>query len=151
DAQFAGDLVVFGDALGTGNLSADLAPAIADLPEVAVASPLANAPVRVEGSDEVLAAFDPATLAEVIDPDVRQGSLSAIGADQVAVSQDFLDDHGLALGDPVTLAWADGAEEQPTIGAVYVEDNLIGDMVVPREAFLAHTSLRGDAGILVAL
>jgi putative ABC transport system permease protein len=37
DKQFAGDLVIVGE--GAGGLSTDLAPAVAELPEVAAASP----------------------------------------------------------------------------------------------------------------
>ncbi len=95
DEQFAGDLVIMGDDFSLGGLSPDLTPAVADLPEVAVASPAGNAPVRIDGDDTVITTFDPATLARVMDVGVVDGSITDVGVDQIAVSQDYAEDHDL--------------------------------------------------------
>jgi putative ABC transport system permease protein len=151
DEQFAGDLVIVGE--GAGGLSPDLAPAVAELPEVAAASPLGNARVRINGEDTLATTIDPATISSVMNLDVRHGSLRGLRVDQVAVSADYAGEHGLALGDPVTVDFPDGVTERPTVGAIYAEDNLSegGGIRLPRDAYLAHTSRPADVNMLVAL
>src|SRR5690606_38127479 len=53
DAQFAGDLVVATDGWGVGGLPVEMADAIAELPEVDTVAAAANAPVRLDGEDDV--------------------------------------------------------------------------------------------------
>jgi putative ABC transport system permease protein len=151
DAQFAGDLVIVGE--GRGGLSTDLAPAVAELPEVAAASPIGGAPVRIDGRDTLASTLDPATIESVVDLGVRQGSLRDLGPDQVAVSVDYAQEHGLALDDPVTVEFPDGATGRPTVGAIYANDNLItsGGIALPRDAFFPHTSRPADVNMLINL
>jgi putative ABC transport system permease protein len=84
---------------------------------------------------------------------VRDGSLRDLRPDQVAISVDYGQEHGLALGDPLTVDYADGTTERPTVGAVYANDNLItsGGIVLPRDAFLPHTSRPVDVNMLIKL
>jgi putative ABC transport system permease protein len=149
--QFAGDLVIVGE--GQGGLSTDLAPAIAKLPEVAAASPIGGAPLRIDGRDTLATTLDPTTIESVVDLGVRQGSLRDLRPDQVAISVDYAQEHGLALGDRLTVDYPDGVTERPTVGAIYANDNLItsGGIVLPREAFLPHTSRPADVNMLINL
>jgi putative ABC transport system permease protein len=151
DQQFAGDLVIVGE--GAGGLSTDLAPAVAELPEVAAASPLGNARVRIDGEDTLATTIDPATISSVMNLDVRHGSLRYLGPDQVAISVDYAQEHGLALGDQVTVDFPDGVTERPTVGAIYAGDNLSegGGIRLHRAAYLAHTAHPADVNMLVDL
>jgi putative ABC transport system permease protein len=151
DKQFAGDLVIVGE--GQGGLSTDLAPAVARLPEVAAASPIGRAPVRIDGRDTNATTLDPTTIESVIDLGVRNGSLRGLRRDQVAISAGYAQEHGLAVGDPVTVAYPDGVTARPTVGAIYANDDLIagGGIVLPRDAFLPHTSRPADVNMLINL
>jgi putative ABC transport system permease protein len=71
DQQGIGDLVIIGE--GAGGLSTDLAPAVAELPEVAAASPEGGGPARIDGESMLVSTFDPATIESVENLDVRQG------------------------------------------------------------------------------
>ena len=149
--QFAGDLVIVGE--GRGGLSTDLAPAVAEVPEVDAASPIGGAPLRIDGRDTLATTLDPTTILSVVDLGVRDGSLRDLRPDQVAISVGYAQEHGLALGDPVTVEYPDGATRRPTVGAVYANDDLItsGGIALPREAFLPHTSRRVDVSMLINL
>jgi putative ABC transport system permease protein len=151
DRQLTADLVVVGE--GAGGLSPDLAPAAAELPEVAAASPLGNARVRIDGEDAIATTVDPASIESVMRLDVAQGSLRGLRRDQVAISVDYAQEHGLALGDPVAVDYPDGVTERPTVGAIYAGDSLSegGGIRLPREAWFAHTSRPADVNLLVAL
>jgi putative ABC transport system permease protein len=151
DEQFAGDLVIVGE--GSGGLSTELAPAVAELPEVAAASPSGGGPARVDGRDTLVTTFDPATVESVVHLDMEQGSLRDVRPDQVAVPADYAEDHGLALGDPVTVGYPDGVTERPTVGAIFAEDKLSesGGIKLPRDAYLPHTSRPADVSLQIAL
>jgi len=60
---------------------------------------------------------------------------------------------GLALGDPVTVDYPDGATERLAVGAIYAEDELNEGVGIRlhRDAFLAHTSRPADVNLLIAL
>jgi putative ABC transport system permease protein len=150
DEQFAGDLVIVEDGWGTG-LSTDLGPAVAELNEVEAVSAVANAPLRIGGDDAVATALDPSTLEPLVDMGVTEGSLAGLRDDQIAVSEEYVEAHGVALGDTLPVTYADGAAGQPTIGAIYAEDDLLGELIVPRAAYLPHTARPADVVVMIAL
>jgi putative ABC transport system permease protein len=151
DEQFTSDLVIIGE--GSGGVSTDLAPAIAELPEVAAASPRGVALVRVDGANMLLPTFDPATIESVEDLDMREGALRDLRIDQIAISEEYAEDHGLAMGDPVAVEYPDGVVERPTVGAIFEADNLSegGEIRLPRDAYLPHTSRPADGNVQVTL
>jgi putative ABC transport system permease protein len=71
----------------------------------------------------------------------------------VAISADYAEQHGLALGDPVTVDYPDGVTERPRVGAIYAEDKLSegGGIRLHRDAYLAHTSRPADVNLQIAL
>jgi putative ABC transport system permease protein len=109
--------------------------------------------VRIDGRDTRATTLDPTTIESVVDLGVRQGSLRDLRSDQVAISVAYAHQHGLALGDPVTVDYPDGVTARPTVGAIYANDNLItsGGIVLPRDAFLPHTSRPADVNMLINL
>jgi putative ABC transport system permease protein len=88
-----------------------------------------------------------------MDLDVRRGSLRDLGPQQVAISAGYSEEHGLALGDPVTVVYPDGVTERPTVGAIYADDSLSegGGIRLPRDAYLPHTSRPADVNMLIKL
>jgi putative ABC transport system permease protein len=151
DEQFAGDLVVISDGFGLGGLSTELAPAVAGLPEVAAVAAMGDASVRIDGDDEIASTFDPTTIESVMDVGLSQGSFADMGVDQVAVSEDYAEDHGLALGDPVSVAYADGVTEELAVGAIYTEEDLMGPVILHRDAFVSHTAQPSDFAVMIGL
>jgi putative ABC transport system permease protein len=151
DEQFAGELVIVGE--GRGGLSTDLAPAVAALPEVSAASPTGGAPVRIDGRNTLASTIDPATIESVADVDVQQGSVRDLEPDQVILSAGYAEEHGLALGDAVTVGYPDGASERATVGAILESGSLVagGGIALPRAAFLPHTSRPADTNLQIAL
>jgi putative ABC transport system permease protein len=149
--QFAGELVIVGE--GRGGLSPELAAAVAELPEVSAASPLGGARVRLDRRGTLSSTIDPATIDSVADIRVRQGSLRELERDGVAISVDYADEHRLALGDPLTIEYPDGASERRTVGAILASGNLVGGggVALPRDAVLPHTSRSVDANLLINL
>jgi putative ABC transport system permease protein len=150
-AQFGGDLVIVPDGFSTTGFSAGLGTAVAELPEVAATSSMGNAPLRVDGQDYVASSFEPTSFTRMLDVGVVQGSMAELRADQVAVSEAYAEDHGLRMGNPLPVAFADGATAEPTVGAIYAEDDLIGGVALPEDLYLPHTARPSDSVVMIAL
>jgi putative ABC transport system permease protein len=150
--QFAGDLVIAQSDFSGAGISPELGPAVADLPEVDVATGVGNAPVVIGGDDYVATVIDPASFRRILDLDISQGSIDELGGRQVAMFAGYASDHGFALGDAVPVSYSDGASDQLTVGAIYDNDGLVGDVVLPRAAYEPHAATRAsDVGVLIDL
>ena len=130
-AQFDGDLTVSSDSF-FGGLPVALAPALAELPEVDVASGIgfvsALLPGKTKGS--TLTVVDPLTITKVFDLNVESGSLDKLAADSIAVSRKKANEEGLAIGSEVTFASLAGKERTMRVAAIYEEDALAGGYTV---------------------
>ena len=98
DDDFAGDLIVLPEGFSGSLLSPDLAPAIAELPDVESAVGTAYGPTVIDGDTVEVAATDVGDLAAVFDVGVSSGSLDGFADGDVAISEQYADDHGLAVG-----------------------------------------------------
>jgi putative ABC transport system permease protein len=141
DEQFAGDLVIMGDGLGTGSLAAGLAPAVAELPEVDIVAEGGDAPMRIDGEDELATTADPAAIGSLMDLGVRDGSLADVGVGDVAVSDRYAEDHELSVGDPLPVVYPDGVAEDLTVGAVFTNEDLMGEVMIHADTFAPHTAM----------
>jgi putative ABC transport system permease protein len=149
--SFGGDLAVTGNSFGTAGFSPRLAADVARLPEVRVATGLAQAPVTVDGGGTEISAADPKRIAEVLDLDVRQGSVADLASTQLAVSTKVAGDKGWTVGSQVPVRYADGTSLRLTVGAVYQATGVVGDYLLPRAAWAPHTVQDADTMVFVAL
>lgn len=67
-----------------------------------------------------------------------RGSLDALGADGIAITEREADKQALILGDTARLTFTDGRSETFTVRAVYGQSELAGDYVVTRAAWAPH-------------
>jgi putative ABC transport system permease protein len=151
DKAFAGDLVMVSDNFSTVGMSPEVAPAIAKLPEVSVATPMANAPLQLDGKDEFATAVGGHDLAKVMDINVTKGSLDDLGTDGLALSTHEAEDRGLHVGDTVPVSFADGAKSTLTVRTVYDDADLVGPVLVSREAWAPHAQQESDTVVLIEL
>lgn len=117
---------------------------ITALPGVAGTTSVATAPAQVladadmEGVIDALAweptgvrSLTPGSTGLLVDPKVSEGSLAELSRpDTVAVSSDATFTAGFAIGDSVSLRWADGTTSNPTVVAVYERGLGFGDYLV---------------------
>jgi putative ABC transport system permease protein len=151
ERAFAGDLVVTTPSFGGGGLDPRLADVVGDLPKVAAVAGVGQGVARVGGEDVEIRAVDPPAAAQVLDLGVQDGSLGDLGDHQLAVSADEADDRGWSVGATVPVAFADGASSTFTVGAVYEETGIVGDVVLPRAAWAPHAGQALDVSAFVAL
>lgn len=149
--SFEGDLVVGGAAWQGGGVSPRFTSDVAALDEIDRAVALANGFALVDGDSRRVTVADPRALAGVLDLDVVDGSLEALGRESLAVSSDEAEDHGWRVGTALDVTFADGARERMTIGAVYDAADVAGPYLVPRAVWSAHSPQVIDAAVFLAL
>jgi putative ABC transport system permease protein len=149
--SFAGDVAVRAPGFATegADLSPELAPAIAALPEVDTALGLGNGIAEVEGNGEALTVTDPAAMGGVLELGTVDGRLGGLGTDGIAVSADAAGSHGWEVGSTAEVTFTDRETRSFTVRAVYEQDDLAGNYVITREAWAPHA--RQDADTLVAV
>jgi putative ABC transport system permease protein len=137
-----------------GGFSPEIEDRLAAVPEVAVATPLRSAPVGADGGTTTVVAVDPAAIDRVMDLEVRDGSIAALAGGGVAVRGRWADDHGIAVGDTVTLRFARTGPVELPVRAV-VDGKVLGAgdprYVVGLETFAANETDQLDLSVFVAL
>jgi putative ABC transport system permease protein len=151
DRQFAGDLVIVRTDFSGSAITPELTGEIAALPEVTTAVGIATAPVEIDGDGVATTATDLGEMTKVLDVDPVEGDLAAVGAGQFAVSVDYAEDHGWAVGDRVPVTFADGATEQLTLGATYDDTALMGPVLMPTAAWAPHATQVVDDVVAIDL
>jgi len=84
-----------------------------------VANPLRFGAFEIKGAGKFLLASRPAELNKVFDLAPKAGDLTALGPNQIAVSQKALDDNGWKLGQRVRTRFPVAGNPAMTIGAVF--------------------------------
>ena len=78
------------------------------------------------------------SLVDLLDLGVTEGSLTTLGEDEVALSEDAAAGLDAELDEPVRLRLGDGAEHQPRLVAVYERSLGFADAVLPWAAVDGH-------------
>ncbi|MET7830308.1 FtsX-like permease family protein [Streptomyces sp. NPDC005386] len=151
--SFAGDIAVSAPSFGAGGsgLSPRLAPAVARVPVVKDAVGLGKGVAEVNGSGQALTVTDPVTLGRVFDLGNVRGSLSALGADGLAITRKEADRQHLVTGDTARLTFTDGRSQDFTVRAVYGQSELAGEYVITRAAWAPHRTQDSDRLVAVSL
>lgn len=151
EEAFSGDLVIVTDDFSSVGLSPDLARDVAALPEVEVATGVADAVLRVDDEEQIATAVDGAELAEVMDIGITEGSLADLDDGTVAMSTDYAEDRGLSRGEPVPVSFADGSEEELTLTALYEDADLVGPVMISHDTWAPHALQPEDSGVVIGL
>jgi putative ABC transport system permease protein len=134
--QFNGDLTVSSSSF-FGGLPVALAPALAELPEIDVASGIGFASALLPGKTKgtVLTVVDPLTITRVFDLKVETGSLDQLADDAIAISRKKADEEGWGIGTTIDFASLAGEERTMRVAAIYEEDTVAGGFTVSRAVF----------------
>jgi putative ABC transport system permease protein len=150
ERSFGGDLMISTGPFGS-SLSPDLATQVGDLPEVDEAVGIGRGFGSIDGDTKQLTVADPAVLAGIVDTEVSSGSLADLADDELAISEATADGNGWAVGDGVTMTFADGARADLTVGATYAVSDIVGGYVVPSATYAPHTRQPVDTMVVVDL
>lgn len=139
DRSFGGDLVVSpaGGGFGGAGMSPEVVTTLAALPEVGALAGIGFGGATVDGAQEEVDFSDPTAIAELLSFETVAGDLTDIGPDELALSTEFADGR-YEVGDAIDVGFADGATETLTVGGIYEDQAIGGQIVVPQATWLAH-------------
>jgi putative ABC transport system permease protein len=92
---------------------------------------------------------EPQALGTTIDLDEREGDLSALREDTVAISQTAASWLGLQVGDRADLHLGDGKPFTGKVVAIYARGSGFADLTFDHDLLLSHTSAGVDQSVLV--
>jgi len=149
-------------------LSPVVSEALADIPELGAVTPVRGISGQVEGETKNFGAVDPAAFEQLIDPDLREGSIADLGVDELLVHTDPADDLDLQVGSRVDVVYQNGVTGTLTVAGVYGDaffgnwlislDTLESVSTAPARDFFVIGKLaegvepaEGDAAVLAAM
>jgi putative ABC transport system permease protein len=146
---FRGDLVIDSANFGGAGLSPQLASDIARLPAVQTSIGMGLGVAEVGGQHAYLTVTDVGRLTDVLDPDVRSGSIASAVGHRIAVSEKVAGENGWRMGQALPVRFNDGTSEQFTVAATYHESQLTGDYVMSRADWAPHAVQDMDQVVLI--
>jgi putative ABC transport system permease protein len=118
DRSMRADYVLDSGAWAQGGFSPDLATELAQLPEVAAVAPVRATAAEVDGHSVRLQGTDTATIEDLFDLEVVDGSISQITEGHIGIKAEEAEKYGLAVGDSVDVRFPAGSATL-TIAALY--------------------------------
>jgi putative ABC transport system permease protein len=147
------DLVVRSD--GQQAFSPALADAVADVPGVRATERYRIGVFKLGGATKNLAAMNAAALDTdnrdaMIDVEVREGDISQLSGDTIAVRRKVAEDKGWSVGTTVPAIFPTGPRDVKVV-ALYDENALTGDYVIGLDSFKANFAENEDFLLLLKL
>jgi len=142
DTQFHGDFFVDSGQNQTAGFTPELVAQMGEVHGITTVLPVQLGNVEIEGGGDGIPGIDVRNLPKLGEIDIRQGQLSDLGANEIAVSQDFARSHHLRIGSPVTVRTLEGAGVsttwRPTVAVIYHDADLVGEAFLSTAGFNAH-------------
>lgn len=138
-------------------VSPEVMDAVRGLPGVTVATPVARMQVLLTFPSEdstatkVFAAqgVAPVRLSETMDLAVDQGNIAELRGEAVALSRIVAQTVGAKIGGTIELRLGDGTLVKPRVVAIYENSLGFGDVTLPNDLVVAHTTARMDTAVLI--
>jgi putative ABC transport system permease protein len=149
------------DQVLTASSGAGVSPAVVDtvrnVPGVAVATPVARMQVLLTFPSEdstatkvySAAGVTPDRLSETMDIGVIQGNVGDLRDGTVALSRTVAQTVGARVGGTIVLRLGDGTVTKPRVAATYENGLGFGDVTLPNDLVVAHTTARVDDAVLI--
>lgn len=133
---FTGDLTVTSGGFGRGGISPTLSADLNKLPVVEAAAAMRFGIAGTNNNSQTLTAVDPSTFSKVVDMDVKQGDISSLGTD------------GIALLDTMNVKQLNGGNGHPKLGDKYIVNFLeTGPKTFTVKALFHRSTITSDTVI----
>lgn len=118
-------------AEGFTGFSPQVSARVAALPAVQAATGLRLGRVRVGNRQQLLMAADPGVLDQVLDLDMRAGSVRGLASDGMLIAEDEADHYGVRPGDKLRVTYPLTGPVEVPIAGVYARKQFTGGYPVP--------------------
>jgi putative ABC transport system permease protein len=144
---------------GPNGIAPSIADAVRAVPGVAVVTEVARTQVLVSyqsmGEPAVgsyaAQGVTPDGLGTVMNLGVRQGDIAGLTGNTVALSQFAASTFGVGVGGTVAVHLGDGTPIHPRVVAVYGNGLGFGDITLPHDVVVDHTTTHTDSTVLIGL
>jgi putative ABC transport system permease protein len=147
DEYLAADYIV-STANFMPSISTDLAPRLAQQPELGAVSGLQTGQWRANGQGRSIYGADPATVGEVLKFEVTAGDAAGLARGEILVGEEELQDQSLAIGEMLPMTFAQTGDTQLRIAGTFSKNQLLGSYLVSTATFDAHFPDRLDFVVL---
>jgi putative ABC transport system permease protein len=148
DRTFKADYVITSSA-NQGLFSTAAEPVVRAAPGVVVSSPFTEITWYEGKVSHRLSAIDAVTGPQVLNIDVVSGSTAALARGQVLVDSKVARDDHLAVGDVLSMGFAETGVKSITIGGTYKPNQLLDSYVISTALLSQNVTTRQDEAILV--
>ncbi|HSP27300.1 MAG TPA: FtsX-like permease family protein [Ilumatobacteraceae bacterium] len=151
DRTFGGDLVVLQQSFSGASIDPGFAPAIEATDDIETAAAMAIGPALVGGVESEVTAVDPARFGAVLDLGLVAGDVGNLAPGQFAASADEAESRGWMVDDVIEVALVDGSSRSLTLGALYTETDIAGDILVDVADINRAAGFEGDLAVLIGI
>jgi putative ABC transport system permease protein len=129
--------------------SLDVATRLRSDPAFATVSEFRAGLFGLNGGGQQVQGVDPTNLDDVIQVDMKEGSLAELGEDNILVFEDAAKTHGWNVGDTVEAEFARTGKQSLRVVGIYTDDRLLGPYVVSLSTFQKNFVEQLDDIVLV--
>src|SRR4051794_16232167 len=151
DEAFTGDVTITAGSFGRGGVSPTLAQTLNQLPEVDAAAAMRFGIVGKDDNGTAITAIDPASFTKVVDMQLKEGDLSTLGTDGIAVSDSYDvkqpdgSNRKFHVGDKIAVDFIETGRQMFTVKAVFHRSGITSDKVISTQAMDANIPNSLDA------
>ncbi len=132
-----------------GGLDPAIAAQVAEVPGVEASVPSRNTTGQIDGDFVQLQGVATSQIEDVFRFDALEGTLTDLGADQIAVAEDTADDRNLVVGDTVRVQLQQSTVDL-TVAGIFDPAGALASWVVDTVVLDEHTLNRLDSTIFIA-
>jgi putative ABC transport system permease protein len=151
DTAMRADYVVESGQWGNGGFAPGIEADLAAVPEVELLSPRRVAPVETDAGTTEVTGVDTAVIDELVDIEVIEGAMPDVTDGSVAISTDYATDHGVALGDELTVTFPATGPQALVVKAIYSEEMFGGGLVVDLPTYEANVTDQFDLQVYLTV
>ncbi|MDX1510321.1 MAG: FtsX-like permease family protein [Nitriliruptorales bacterium] len=139
DEQFRSDFIIATDQPGFRNLPPSVYADIDASPAIAAASPVRFVQtVDADDAATFVAGVNATAIADLVELGVTDGDIAALGIDEVFLANEWAADRDLAVGDSVSLTFADAQTVPLRVAGLFDNADLVSPVLVSLETATAH-------------
>ncbi len=121
DRSMKADYVITSPGFGQGSIPLEAQRSLAQLPQVTSASGIRSGQAKIDGSVTQVIAADPAKIDSLFDLEPKEGKISELSANGIAVLDSTASDNGWKLGQKVPITFAQTGTQQFTVESIYTQ------------------------------
>ncbi len=150
-SQFRGDFVVSAPNNGFGGLNPTLVDELGGMPQVAQATALGFATIKINGKGEFVQVIDPQTSPGLFELEMVQNTQESLTSGGILVSESRAKSRGWVIGTKIDLELVDGTTKELDLQGTFRPTGFFGPYFIDRQVFIGTNNSYFDSVIYLKL